>query len=344
MNETVVTNIEDLNKKPEPKPTIPERQIPDPNEWTPEQEEEAKLVNVEPVITPQPLTMEQLEEQVEIEMLMASQPGIDPRIKPHMEEIKISTVADAYFTVSDPILLKNLFESIHKLADEVAFQFEPDMLVVRLMDPSRVAMLDYTIDKQYFYEWEVKKPGYAVFNIEEVLKVVFAKIKKETVVKFSVDHQTSKLILTLKDSRTRTREFFLLETDKVPEIPPKPQITFNTLFKVVAKQWQEDIKDMHQVTDHIELHVAPEGVKVKAEGDVVKAENKYELGSDILLNVEAREYSKATFSLSYFEDFVDPKLCDIATLELRTDMPIRITMHTKFGDLYYYLAPRIETD
>jgi len=337
MNDAVVTEIVDLNKKPEPKPA------PNPNEWTPEQIEEAKLVNVEPITTQEPLTMEQLEEKTRMEQeiteLMLSQPEIDPR-----KTIKTSTVADAYFTVDDSILLKNLFESIHKLVDEVVFQFEPDMLVVRLMDPSRVAMLDYMINKQYFQEWEVKKPGYAVFNIEEVLKVVFAKIKKETVVKFSVDHQTDKLVLTLKDSRTRTREFFLLNTDEVPETPPKPKINFNALFKVVAKQWQEDIKDMHQVTDHIEIHVAPEGVKVKAEGDVVKAENKYELGSDILLNVEVREYSRAIFSLSYFEDFVDPKLCDIATLELTTNMPIRITMHTKFGDLYSYLAPRIETD
>lgn len=322
MNDAVVTEIVDLNKKPEPQPA------PNPNDYV------SDIIKIEEA-------KEKIEtQQDEILELMASQPGIDPR----KSEIKTSTVADAYFTVDDPILLKNLFESIHKLVDEVVFQFEPDMLLVRLMDPSRVAMVDYAINKQYFQEWEVKKPGYAVFNIEEVLKVVFAKIKKETVVKFTVDPVTDKLIFTLKDSRTRTREFFLLDTNEVPEAPPKPQITFNTLFKVVAKQWQEDIKDMHQVTDHVQIHVAPEGIKVKAEGDVVKAENKYELGSDMLLNVEAREYSCATFSLSYFEDFVDPKLCDVATLELSTNMPIRVTMHTKFGDLYYYLAPRIEAE
>jgi len=341
MNETVVTNIVDLNKKPEPKPAIPERQIPDPNEWTPEQEEEAKLVNVEPIITPQPLTMEQLEAQAEIERLMTSQPGINPRVQPP----KFNNYADAYFKVADAPLLKKLFEAIHRLVDEVTFKFEPDNLQIRAMDPSRVAMIDYKIDKNYFYEWEVKKTGYACFNIEEVLKVVFPNIKKETVVTMKVDSQEEKLTFILKDSRERTRTFPMLEVEENYQEPPEPKITFNAMFKVVSKAWQDDIKDMQKVADHVQIHIAPEGVKVKGEGDLVKAENKYELGGDILLNVECREYSKSTYSLSYLTDIgVDPSQCDIATLEMTTDMPIRITLHTKFGDLYHYLAPRIETE
>jgi len=342
MNETVVTNIEDLNKKPEPKPAIPKRQIPDPNEWTPEQEEEAKLVNVEPVTVPEPLTMKQLEAQVETERLMTSQPGIDPRIEPP----KQNNYANAYFKVADAQLLKKLFESIHRIVDEVTFKFDMDSLLIRTMDPSRVTMIDYHINKQYFEEWEVKKPGYACFNIEEVLKVVFANIKKETVLTMKVDSTEAKLTFILKDSRERTRTFPMLEASE--QEVPAPKLTHNALFKVVAKAWQEDIKEMAKVTDHIEIHVAPEGVKVRASGDypiVVKAENKYELGSDILLNVEAREYTKAKYSVSRLtENGVDPSLCDIATLEFSTDMPIRITLHTKFGDLYHYLAPRIETE
>jgi proliferating cell nuclear antigen len=323
MDQQVCSNIVDLNKKPEPKPetraliVTPPTPIEQPKEPEPTQETEAKVNEI-----------------------MQSQPELG---KP----TKVSIVADAYFSVADPILLKYLFETIHGILDEVTFQFEPERLLIRAMDPSRVCMIDYAIKKEYFEEWQVKKPGYATFNIEEVLKVVFSAIKKDTIVKVTVNPETDKLIFTLRDSRTRTREFFLLSTDEVPEIPPQPQIHFNALFKVVSKAWQEDIKDMAKSSDHVEIHVAPEGIRIKAQGDLVKAENEYELGSDILLNIEVREYTKATFSLSYLTtgfNFFEPKLCDIATIEMSTDMPIRATLHTKYGDLYHYLAPRIETD
>lgn len=260
---------------------------------------------------------------------------------------KVNIVADAYFSVSDPILLKRLFETIHGLLDEVTFQFGPDHLLIRAMDPSRVAMLDYTIKKEHFEEWEVKKPGYATFNIGEVLKVVFAAIKKDTTIKLTVNPVTDKLIFTLRDSRTRTREFPLLSTDEAPEVIPRPKIQFNALFKVASKEWQDDIAEMTKASDHVEIHVTQEGVKVKALGDYVKAENNYQKGSDILLDIQTKEDACAKFSLSYLAkdfDFFEPNLCDIVTIEMTTDMPIRATLHTKFGDLQHYLAPRIETE
>ena len=350
MNQQVCSNIVDLNKKPEPKPQSPCDTCPPPIPMDKEcaivcqKQYEAETTAL--VVTP-PTPIEQGKEpeptqetEAKVNEIMQSQPELG---KP----TKVSIVADAYFSVADPILLKNLFETIHGILDEITFQFEPDRLLIRAMDPSRVAMLDYTIMKEHFEEWEVKKRGYATFNIEEVLKVVFSAIKKDTAVKVTVNPETDKLIFTLRDSRTRTREFFLLSTDEVPEIPPSPKISFNALFKVVSKAWQDDIKDMAKSSDHVEIHVAPESIRVKAQGDLVKAENKYELGSDMLLNIEVREYTHATFSLSYLAtgfNFFEPKLCDIATIEMSTDMPIRATLHTKFGDLYHYLAPRIETD
>jgi len=252
-------------------------------------------------------------------------------------------VADAYFSVADPIPLKHLFETIHGILDEVTFQIEPDRLLIRAMDPGRVCMIDYSINKEHFEEWQVNKPGYATFNIEEVLKIVFTAIKKDTIIRLTVNPVTDKLIFTLRDSRTRTREFPLLESSA--EVIPSPKITFNALFKVVSKEWQDDIAEMEKSSDHVEIQVTQEGVTVKALGDIVKAENNYQKGSDILLDIKAKEDTHAKFSLSYLArdfKFFEPKLCDVATIEMSTDMPIKATLHTKFGDLYHYLAPRIQ--
>ena len=84
-------------------------------------------------------------------------------------------------------------------------------------------------------------------------------------------------------------------------------------------------------------------LELKATGDAVKGNTTYRRGDDILVDIECREESTATFSLSYFEQFIDASMCNIVSLLLKTDMPLKIVLYTKFGNLIYYLAPRIET-
>jgi proliferating cell nuclear antigen len=70
-------------------------------------------------------------------------------------------------------------------------------------------------------------------------------------------------------------------------------------------------------------------------------------GSDTLLDLEVKERSKATFSLSYLSEIIKTASAtsDIATLEFSTDMPIKIDFQqAKEGKLTFYLAPRIETE
>jgi proliferating cell nuclear antigen len=70
-------------------------------------------------------------------------------------------------------------------------------------------------------------------------------------------------------------------------------------------------------------------------------------GSDALLDLEAKEPSKATFSLSYLSEIIKAASAtsDIATLEFSTDMPVRIDFQQiKEGKLTFFLAPRIETE
>ena len=267
-------------------------------------------------------------------------------------KIKPSTVADATFSVADPLLFKSLCEAIDGLLSDVTFQFEDYKLIIRGMDPSRVAMLEYNIDMNRFETWEVTMAGYATFDMTEVLKIVFSMVKKDTNVKVTVDPNREKIIFTLTDSRTRIREFPLLQTHETPELIPTPKLMYNTHFKVRSKAWQEDLKDLAKSSDHVKIHVESGFVKVTAPGDC-KAENKYEVhsflknGLDVVTEIEAQEPSHATYSLSYLAtgfSFFNPELCDVATIEMSTDMPLRATLHTKFGDLYNYLAPRIEIE
>ena len=70
-------------------------------------------------------------------------------------------------------------------------------------------------------------------------------------------------------------------------------------------------------------------------------------GSDALLDLETKENSKATFSLSYLSEIVKAAAAtsDIVTLEFSSDMPIKLDFkQQKEGKLSFFLAPRIEVE
>jgi DNA polymerase III sliding clamp (beta) subunit (PCNA family) len=65
--------------------------------------------------------------------------------------------------------------------------------------------------------------------------------------------------------------------------------------------------------------------------------------SDELLELKAEEESNANFTLSYLNDIVNAVQAssEVATLELSTDMPIKMDFELPQGRLIYYLAPMI---
>ena len=255
--------------------------------------------------------------------------------------------ATAYFTFPDANLFKKLFEAMCVLVNDITWKFTKESMTMRQMDPSRVAMVDLEIKKEDFEEFNVETPGLVTFGAEDVKKIVFAKpFKKGTNIGVKINGVIGRITFILKDSGTRERSFSTLEADKEQENIPTPKITFNAKYKVISKQLAEDIADSEKISDHIKMIGTPEKLQLSAEGDVTKGETTYKRGDDNLLDIEVREESKAVYSLSYLKNIVKPMpaLGELTIIEFATNMPIKITNLTKFGDLKFYVAPRIETE
>ena len=127
---------------------------------------------------------------------------------------------------------------------------------------------------------------------------------------------------------------------------PTPKITFNVKAKTTTTGLSQAIEDAQLVSDHVRIEAYPEKIILNATGDLMGATITLQRGSDTLLDLETKEPSKATFSLSYLTEIVKAASAtsDIATLEFSTDMPIRIDFQqTRKGKLTFFLAPRIET-
>jgi len=270
-----------------------------------------------------------------------------PKEEPKAETAKTDTKtsATAYFTFSDANLFKKLYESMCVLVSEITWKVGKDGISMRQMDPSRVAMIDLTIEKENCTEFNVTTPGLVSFDAETIKKAVFAKpFKKDTSIGVKIDGVIGRITFILKDSGTRERSFATLEANMDDINVPAPKISFNARCKVISKQVAADIKELEKISDHMTIIATAETLKLQANGDCGNGENKYQRGDENLLDLEVKEESRAVFSFSYLKDFIRPTLCEVAMLEFATDMPLKVTLPTKFGDLKFYVAPRIQED
>jgi len=246
--------------------------------------------------------------------------------------------------ISDAKLLRDMITAISTLVDEATFNIAPEGLKLRAMDPSRVAMIDFEWPKTIFDEYTCDAPIKMCINVGEMLKLLRRTGKDESI-ELTLDEKTNRLNVGIKGKYERTFNMPTLEATE--EEVPTPKITFNVRAKVTTEGLHQAIEDVLLVSDHVKIEVDSEKLTMRAAGDLMGATIELKKGSDALLDLEAKEPSKATFSLSYLSEIIKTAAgaSDIATLEFSSDMPIRIDFQQpKEGKLTFYLAPRIEVE
>ncbi|MEM3696129.1 MAG: proliferating cell nuclear antigen (pcna) [Candidatus Bathyarchaeia archaeon] len=246
--------------------------------------------------------------------------------------------------MADAKLLRDMATAISILIDEATFKIDPEGIKLRAMDPSRVAMVDFEWPKTVFDEYTVTEPTKMCINISELLKLL-KRAGKDEVVELSLDEKTGKL--QVKITGKYARNFTMPTLEASEEEVPTPKIPFNVKAKATTQGLSQAIEDAQLVSDHVRIEADNEKLVLNAVGDLMGATITLQKGSDALLDLEAKEPSKATFSLSYLSEIIKEASAtsDIATLEFSTDMPIKLDFQqAKEGKLTFYLAPRIETE
>jgi proliferating cell nuclear antigen len=181
-------------------------------------------------------------------------------------------------------------------------------------------------------------------NISEMLKLLRRTGKDESV-ELSLDEKTGKLKIAIRGNYSRTFEMPTLEA--MEEEVPTPKVSFNVKAKTTTEGLREAIEDANLVSDHVRIEADKEKMVMNAAGDIMGATIEFKAGEDVLLEMSAKEASKATFSLSYLSEIVKAAVptSEIVVIEFSTDMPIKLDFQQeKEGKLKFFLAPRIEVE
>lgn len=246
--------------------------------------------------------------------------------------------------MSDAKLLKDMASAIAILVDEATFQISPENMKLRAMDPSRVAMVDFEWSKTVFEEYTCSEPMKICINISELLKLI-KRADRNEILELSLDEKTAKL--RVKITGKYTRNFTMPTLEATEEEVPTPKVTFNVTAKATTGGLRQAIEDAQLVSDHVRIEAEADKLVLNASGDLMGATIELQKGSDALLDLQTKQPSKATFSLSYLAEIIKAASAtsEITTMEFASDMPVRLDFQQiNEGKLSYYLAPRIETE
>jgi proliferating cell nuclear antigen len=239
----------------------------------------------------------------------------------------------------DAKLFRYVIDALSTMVTEASFTASPTGLRLRAMDPSRVAMVDLELPKEFFEEFssgDEERIGLSFEDIGKVLKRASAADKLE------METSQGRLKVRLKGKSSRMFSIPLLSIGA--EDLPTPRISFKANAKLVTDSLKEAIKDASIISDHVGIEASKDGLMVKANSDKGEVEVELSKDSGSILKIEVQEPSRALYSISYLEDMMKAAdAADTVELSFSTNVPVKLDFELpQGGKITYFLAPRME--
>lgn len=251
-----------------------------------------------------------------------------------------------HLQTSNPKLLQDVLNAVNALTDEATLQFNSAGVKIAVMDPSRVAMIDATLPSTDFdtYTYTCSEPRKIGVNITELLTYLKRADKNETATLTITPENQLNIAITGHYNRNFNTPILTPSTEECPE----PKVDYAVKAKTETAGLHRFFEDVQLVSDHVTIKTENEKLTLTAKEDAKTAEITLDTNHGLLsLEAEAKQVSKAIYSLSYLSEIVKAAkpLSDLVTLEYASDMPVKIDflpVSNSTAKLTFYLAPRIE--
>ena len=240
--------------------------------------------------------------------------------------------------------LENCLKAVAVLADKVTFNITEEGVAVRIMDPSRVALVDFLLSKEAFESYDFTKEMKLCTNIEEILRIL-KRGKKDDVVTLIVS-PNKPVKIEIKGNYYRVFNMAIMQAFEEEEEVPTPKVTFDAKVGLTTGGFKSAIEDANLVSDHVRITMGKDCMVLVGTGDINSVNINLQAGDKVFLDSEIKKEVKSTYSLSYLVDILKAvKYADIVKVHASTDMPVKLEFLVDVpGKLDYYLAPRIECE
>lgn len=242
-------------------------------------------------------------------------------------------------------VFKNFIGLLKTISEEMQLDVSAEGIKTMTMDPAHICMIKASMKPELVDAFVApKEPEKIYINLAEMLKFL-DRIGKDEQVKINYDEGRAKVNIHATKGGHR-RRFTMPVLEPMEEEVPDPKINFKSSGRLLTQAVRRAIKDSNLVSEHMRIELTKEQMKLSAVGDIGEAYNEWDRGSDELLELKAEEDAKAIFTLTYLTDIFNAlhPLCDVVTIDVSTDMPLKITAEPSEPlEIEIYLAPCIGT-
>lgn len=248
-----------------------------------------------------------------------------------MFEVEVSRI--------DPF--RSLVKALSVIVEEGTFVMNEAQIKLLAMDPSHVAMVDFELPSTFFDSYKCDGEPKLSINIKEFLRFL-DRVDRDEQVRIVLNEEKARLVIHCKRGG-HNRRFEMPILEPLDEEVPQPKIFFKGKARITSDAVRMAIRDANLVSEHVKVEMVDGLLKVNAEGDMGSSFSEWEATSDDVLELKVDEDSNATFTLSYLQDIANAAGAnsEVVTIELSTDMPIKMDFEIPVGRLVYYLAPCI---
>ncbi len=247
-----------------------------------------------------------------------------------------------HFEIKDAKFFKSCIDAISNLVDEGSFEATKDGLHLRTMDPSQIAMVDFSLPANAFRKIDVDSKASFTVNLADFAKIL-ARTRPDESLEVILDEKDSKLHLTFTGANKRAFKMPLLDSGST--MPKEPNVPFDSTVKLQGGALKAMLQDAGLLSSHVIFTIEESGLTLEAKGDSGDLRTETAKDSGMIASVTSKHKSRAMFPYEYLGDIT--KACpDDSAIEMsmKNDAPVKISYSIGEASLTYYLAPRVENE
>lgn len=234
---------------------------------------------------------------------------------------------------------KELIVALSKILDEAKLSLTRTGLRIVGMDPAKVAYIEVHTPREAFLEYEIEEDrevveaGFNLGVLEDILEG-----RKGNPVEMVIAQD--KVLVSVEGAVIR--RFLLPNLEVAVEELGEVELEHDVKAVVISDVLKKAISDIKAVSDIVEIEADENQIVLRSTGEAgPKVTLRLTRESSALINLEARNPSRAKYDVSYLENTLD--LCKVAEsveLMFSTDKPLELNFKSPDGStVRYILAP-----
>ena len=234
-------------------------------------------------------------------------------------------------------------KAVEAIVEEATVSFKPEKLYIREMDASKTTMVEVSMPRDYFEDYDVMEAVAVGINFYEVSRILKRARRDD---KLEIEVPPDGNVLKLRLIGVSTREFKLPSIVKEMSEEREVKLPVKARVVILSDEMKEIIKDIQLVGNEFTIESTRDEVKFLSEGDGQSVTINLRRGDAALLELEVEEeLVKSTYGIEYVRKMMEgAKLAEKVTLEYATDAPLIMTFQPlEGGVLRYFLAPILKS-